>query len=91
MKLMLSLLASASVALAQWQGGHGGRSWNHSSFNGSDVGNGNAGYPHHRWGWHMPGDSPPASGVQNATFEQLLDHSNPAAGTFSQFYFWDTQ
>jgi len=47
---------------------------------------------HTPWSWHLPGGSRhPASGVQNATFEQLLDHDDPSKGTFSQFYFWDTQ
>lgn len=26
----------------------------------------------------------------NATFEQLIDHSNPSLGTFWQQYWWDT-
>jgi len=33
----------------------------------------------------------PASGVQNASFQQLIDHNNPKLGTFSQFYYFDTQ
>jgi hypothetical protein len=26
----------------------------------------------------------------NATFEQLIDHSNPSLGTFSQQYWWNS-
>jgi len=40
--------------------------------------------------WHLPGDEDQASGVQNATFSQLIDHDNPGLGTFEQFYYWDT-
>lgn len=29
--------------------------------------------------------------VQQATFQQLLNHSNPAQGTFSQRYYWDSE
>jgi hypothetical protein len=33
-----------------------------------------------------------ASGfVQNATFQQLIDHDNPHLGTFSQFYYYSTE
>ena len=53
--------------------------------------NKNGGYPHRGWGWHMPGDECPAQGVQNATFEQLIDHTKPELGTFSQFYYYDTR
>lgn len=27
----------------------------------------------------------------NSTFEQLIDHSNPGLGTFSQFYYYSDQ
>lgn len=44
-----------------------------------------------RRGWqHMPGrdyTEVPSSG--NATFSQLIDHSNPDLGTFEQFYYYD--
>lgn len=40
--------------------------------------------------WHLPGDEEHVSGVQNATFSQLIDHDNPSLGTFEQFYYWDT-
>ena len=33
-------------------------------------------------------DTPSAGG--NATFSQLIDHSNPGLGTFSQQYWWNT-
>jgi hypothetical protein len=29
--------------------------------------------------------------IQNATFEQLIDHNNPSLGTFSQFYYYSTE
>lgn len=29
--------------------------------------------------------------VKNATFQQLIDHSNPSLGTFSQFYYYSTE
>ncbi|KUJ07461.1 putative serine peptidase [Mollisia scopiformis] len=32
-----------------------------------------------------------ASTIQNATFEQLIDHDNPSLGTFSQFYYYSTE
>lgn len=39
-----------------------------------------------------PGDAATvAPGVQNATFEQLIDHENPHLGTFSQFYYYSTE
>ena len=38
------------------------------------------------------GDSTTAvSTIQNATFEQLIDHENPSLGTFSQFYYYSTE
>jgi hypothetical protein len=48
-----------------------------------------------RSGWSRaapPGDSTIAAlTVQNATFEQLIDHENPSLGTFSQFYYYSTE
>lgn len=39
-----------------------------------------------------PGDTAVAAAtVQNATFEQLIDHENPSLGTFSQFYYYSTE
>ena len=39
-----------------------------------------------------PGDATTvASTIQNATFEQLIDHENPSLGTFSQFYYYSTE
>lgn len=40
--------------------------------------------------------APPALAASNATygqstFEQLLDHSNPSLGTFSQRYWWNSE
>jgi hypothetical protein len=32
-----------------------------------------------------------ADTIQNATFEQLIDHNNPSLGTFSQFYYYSTE
>ena len=43
--------------------------------------------------WHLPGreigSSVPSMG--NSTFEQLIDHTNPALGTFSQFYYYSDE
>ena len=86
MRCSLAFLAAAAAATvsAQWHG-HGGG-------NGGGSSTGEIPFKHHGWGgWHLPGASEPASGVQNSTFEQLIDHNNPSLGTFSQFYFWDTQ
>lgn len=33
--------------------------------------------------------SAPAEDSGTSTFEQLIDHSNPSLGTFSQRYWWD--
>jgi hypothetical protein len=38
-----------------------------------------------------PGSTTAAAAVQNATFEQLIDHENPSLGTFSQFYYYSTE
>lgn len=35
--------------------------------------------------------SPASSGIQNATFSQILDHSDPSKGTFEQTFYYDTQ
>ena len=32
-----------------------------------------------------------ATTIQNATFQQLIDHENPSLGTFSQFYYYSTE
>ncbi|KAK6439522.1 hypothetical protein LTR95_004273 [Oleoguttula sp. CCFEE 5521] len=41
--------------------------------------------------WHLPGrDWQHVPQMGNATFKQLIDHSDPSLGTFEQFYFYDT-
>ena len=42
---------------------------------------------------HPPGRYMAAdiSSMGNATFTQLIDHSNPSLGTFEQFYYWSNQ
>ena len=46
---------------------------------------------------HLPGrETDPAvlaaaTTVQNSTFEQLIDHTNPSLGTFSQFYYYSDE
>lgn len=49
----------------------------------------------HMYNWqslnHLPGrDWQHVPKMGNATFKQLIDHSNPGLGTFEQFYFYDT-
>ena len=47
--------------------------------------------PGHGGIWHLPaGDPTSLANVYNSTFEQLIDHSNPSLGTFSQWYMYDT-
>ena len=36
------------------------------------------------------GEESGATGTLNATFQQPIDHGNPALGNFSQFYFYNT-
>lgn len=38
----------------------------------------------------LPKGDPHGWSGTNATFDQLIDHSNPALGTFKQFYYYDT-
>jgi hypothetical protein len=42
---------------------------------------------------YMPGQGTYDNEVHtgNSTFKQLIDHNNPALGTFDQFYFWSTE
>ncbi|EGP89515.1 serine carboxypeptidase [Zymoseptoria tritici IPO323] len=50
----------------------------------------NGGYPYGGCNsQHLTG-TPPKPGSLNATFAQLIDHSNPSLGTFEQFFFYDT-
>ncbi|EME38167.1 hypothetical protein DOTSEDRAFT_75982 [Dothistroma septosporum NZE10] len=92
METAIALLAAATLASSQ---SHGGHVHGHGDYGGHDHDwDWNGGYPHGGWGGncqHMPGGEPPAYGTLNATFEQLIDHSNPDLGTFEQFYFYDTR
>jgi hypothetical protein len=40
--------------------------------------------------WNLPADTQAATTYSNATFSQLIDHSDPSLGTFEQFYYYDT-
>ncbi|EMC90840.1 hypothetical protein BAUCODRAFT_99497 [Baudoinia panamericana UAMH 10762] len=42
--------------------------------------------------WYMPNPSDPApASTGNATFTQLIDHTDPSVGTFEQFYYYSTE
>jgi len=97
MKSTLFALLAATATTAQPWRGHGGGGGGHGVGSGGQHSHGwdfNGGYPHGGWAGqqHLPGSAPPAdAAVQNATFEQLLDHDDPSRGTFSQFYYFSTK
>ena len=90
-KLASLLLASASLASAQW--GDGGLLGDILG----DIGQIWGGLDGQGWLWgkghhHMPPVPWKSTGVQNATFQQVLDHSDPSdTRTFSQFYYYSTE
>ncbi|KAK5107466.1 hypothetical protein LTR62_001264 [Meristemomyces frigidus] len=94
MKSVILALAAATVATAQWHGGWGGGgSWGGGHGGGWQGHGGSSGYGGHQ-GWQRgpPGgdDGTPAPTMGNTTFTQLLDHNNPSAGTFQQWFMYDT-
>lgn len=51
-------------------------------------------HPNNRNNWNHPPNPPMPPGrvpLANSTFEQLIDHTNPDLGTFSQFYYYSNE
>lgn len=45
----------------------------------------------HPAGWEKYPHHPTNETFGNSTFEQYIDHDNPALGKFSQFYYWSSE
>jgi len=84
--ILLSVAAAVGAQSHQSPSPYGEHGAKHRSWDDNDE------YSYRHWGIRIAASSSAQAAVtySNATFSQLIDHSDPSLGTFEQFYYYDT-